>query len=682
MTLKETLLSQNIELIPCSDLNIILDKEKDIGCDFTVEDYYTFSTFDGIFVQDTMSIFTPISKEAQEEAKNKLMVVTSNESINSPNYELSKEVLTGLFTLTYTDNKNIKKTIKSLDELQNLHIGDNITIRFKNQVYNTTVGKVIFNQALPPYYPFIDELATNKTVKQILSSIIEKNKDDFIETLDKLMRLGFIYATAYPKSLDISKLQISKELQNLKDQLAKEKDVQIQSEILDKMEKVMEDYISKHVPELYFQVKSGASKGKSQVRQLMVSKGITVDPLGNLLPPIIPSISDGYTPQEYFNASAGARAGLISKAIGTASGGYEYRKVVFAVGNVRLNISNPNCGTKNYLTFKLNNDIFKRLRGRFIVENGKLINIEKTHVGKIIQLRSPMFCKSIDICRVCYGELSKQLKSENIGIIASQEVASLSEKFMKLFHLGGVVSVETVDIFKEFLNNIDNIYLNVLKENFMQEHNYLVNKTKCKIRIPKDIYSSDKFKIEEDTEFIKLPVGYFDLIFNEHILSISVEKVTEFYKNDLLREEDGFLILEYPINSKILKIEPTSINYNKITQRIDDIMGGKVPFRDVHGLYFSFMQTMLPTGGFDSVHLEVMLANALRNKKDPQYPARVREPYEPIMLSIKKLPSVISWPLGLAFENFGKSIQYGMISERATESPIEKVLLGIPLVEK
>ena len=382
MTLKETLLSQNIELIPCSDLNIILDKEKDIGCDFTVEDYYTFSTFDGIFVQDTMSIFTPISKEAQEEAKNKLMVVTSNESINSPNYELSKEVLTGLFTLTYTDNKNIKKTIKSLDELQNLHIGDNITIRFKNQVYNTTVGKVIFNQALPPYYPFIDELATNKTVKQILSSIIEKNKDDFIETLDKLMRLGFIYATAYPKSLDISKLQISKELQNLKDQLAKEKDVQIQSEILDKMEKVMEDYISKHVPELYFQVKSGASKGKSQVRQLMVSKGITVDPLGNLLPPIISSISDGYTPQEYFNASAGARAGLISKAIGTASGGYEYRKVVFAVGNVRLNISNPNCGTKNYLTFKLNNDIFKRLRGRFIVENGKLINIEKTHVGK------------------------------------------------------------------------------------------------------------------------------------------------------------------------------------------------------------------------------------------------------------------------------------------------------------
>mgnify|MGYP000943104273 CR=1 FL=1 len=671
--------SQKISLIPCSDLVIELDQDKTVGGDFTVEEYYTFSTHDGVFVQDTMSIFTPMSKEAQEEAKKKMMVITSNESINKANYELSKEVLTGLFTLTYTKNNNSRRNVKTLDEIFSMHIGDNISIRFRNNVYQTTVGKIIFNRALPEYYPFVDEYASDKVIKKILSNIIEKNKDDFIETLDRLMRLGFIYATAYPKSIDISKLQISKELEELKVKLSKEKDFQRQSEILSEMEKLMMEHISKNVPSLYIQVQSGASKGKSQVRQLMVSKGVTVDPSGNLLPPIISSISDGYTPREYFNAAAGARAGLISKAIGTASGGYEYRKVIFAVGNVRLNSQNPDCGTKNHLIFKLNNDIYKRLRGRYIFNKDRYEPISEKFIGKIIQLRSPIFCKSFDICRLCYGDLLYQLKSENIGIIAAQEVASLSEKFMKLFHLGGVVQIEGVNIFKEFLNNIDDIYLPILKENFVQEHNYLITKVKCQIRIPKKIYT-DKFNISEDHDFIKIPVGYFDLIFKGETLSISMEKEVKFFKyRDNIKREENFLILEYEENTKVLKVEASSIDYNKITMRIDDVMSGKVPFRDVHGLYFSFINTMMPTGGFDSVHLEVILSNALRNKRNPQYPARVKEPYEAIMVNIKKLPSIISWPLGLAFENFGKSIQYGMISQRAPESPIEKILMGVSL---
>jgi len=674
-------MKQRVSLIPCSELLIELDDEKSIGGDFTVEDYYTFSTYDGVFVQDTMSVFTPISKEAQEEAKKKMMVITSNESINRPNYELSKEVLTGLYTLTYTKNNNLRKTVKSIDEIFSMHIGDNITIRFKNNVYQTTVGKIIFNYALPEYYPFVDDYATDKVIKKILSDIIEKDKDDFIETLDRLMRLGFIYATSYPKSIDISKFDISAELKKLKRDLALEKDIQKQAEILREMEKLMMEYIAKHNPDLYIQVQSGASKGKTQVRQLIVSKGITVDPSGNLLPPIASSISDGYTPKEYFDASAASRAGLISKAIGTASGGYEYRKVIFAVGNVRLNPENPDCGTRNFLTFKLNNNIYKRLRGRYIYSRNRYELVNEKNIGNIIQLRSPMFCKSLDICRLCYGELFYQIKSQNIGIIAAQEVASLSEKFMKLFHLGGTVEIEQINIFKELLNNVDELYLPVLKENFIQQDNHLVAKIDCQIKIPKNIYT-DKFSISEGKDSIKLPSGHFDLIFKDEILPISIEREIVFFKYEgNLIQEENFLILHYTKGSKILKIEASSIDYNKITTRIDDIIGGKIPFRDVHDLYFSFMQTMMPTGGFDSVHLEVILSNALRNKRNPQYPARIKEPYEPVMMNIKKLPSVISWPLGLAFENFSKSIQYGMISKRALESPIEKILMGIPLTE-
>ena len=86
-------------------------------------------------------------------------------------------------------------------------------------------------------------------------------------------------------------------------------------------------------------------------------------------------------------------------------------------------------------------------------------------------------------------------------------------------------------------------------------------------------------------------------------------------------------------------------------------------------------------GDWDSTHLEVIISNVLRAKNNPQKPARLVEPFDPEMYSIKTLPNIISYPLGIAFENFNKGIQYGMITERAPESAIEKVISGEPLTK-
>lgn len=83
--------------------------------------------------------------------------------------------------------------------------------------------------------------------------------------------------------------------------------------------------------------------------------------------------------------------------------------------------------------------------------------------------------------------------------------------------------------------------------------------------------------------------------------------------------------------------------------------------------------------GFDSVHLEVVIGNIMRWKNDPHIAARLKEPYDPILIAEKQLPGVISWELGLAFENFGQAIGQGMVSKRGEPSPIAKVLFGEPL---
>ena len=64
--------------------------------------------FDG----DTMAVFVPITKEAQEEAKKKMVSAVASDSINSPNFKLSNEMLTGLFTLTHSDLGNSPKLIR------------------------------------------------------------------------------------------------------------------------------------------------------------------------------------------------------------------------------------------------------------------------------------------------------------------------------------------------------------------------------------------------------------------------------------------------------------------------------------------------------------------------------------------------------------------------------------------
>ena len=109
------------------------------------------------------------------------------------------------------------------------------------------------------------------------------------------------------------------------------------------------------------------------------------------------------------------------------------------------------------------------------------------------------------------------------------------------------------------------------------------------------------------------------------------------------------------------------------------MISGKAPTRDVSLLYGTFYRTMAPTGGWDSVHLEVLISNCLRWSKDPQIPARLKRPYDPTMFPIKQLPSIISWPIGLAFENMGAALQYGLISERGETSEIEKTIIGEPL---
>jgi len=218
------------------------------------------------------------------------------------------------------------------------------------------------------------------------------------------------------------------------------------------------DIVKKHLEGtgLYDLIDSGSAKGWGQPAQILIAKGIIADPEGNILPVIKGSYAEGLDNKEFFNASYGARAGIIDRVVSTSQTGYLARKLAYLLNTVEADLYLTDCGTKRTLDITLNSDIESRITGRYHMVRGKPVLYNKGDIkhGSLIRLRTPIYCESPKICHTCYGEFLKIHKSPYIGIVASQVISERSTQLiMRNFHLGGAVNVVKKDILKDIKNN-------------------------------------------------------------------------------------------------------------------------------------------------------------------------------------------------------------------------------------
>jgi hypothetical protein len=639
------------------------------------------SSFGADFDGDQMAVYAPLSEESQEEVKKKMISPYATSSINTPQFDLTKEALTGIFTLTYTESHGTVKKIKSIKEAHELDIGQPVEIVINGEKIKTTAGRVVFNNALPKGFPFINSEVNKKMLNDLMRKSLEKSPGVFAETLDRMMDLGFFYATIYPKTVSLDLYKISPKLIALKAKLSVTKEVNEQMKIIDEMDKELMDQLKSTHSDIYDMVASGGARGKDQIRQIMVCKGLISDPMGNILPPIVSSFNDGYKPKEYFDASAGARRGVIDRALNTASGGYSYRKMIYVASNAEADINLGNCGTRRTLDIKLTKDLFSRMQGRYVIIDENIKPINNKLIGGLINLRSPIFCKTRKICRTCYGDLVKQLNTPNVGLVAAQEVGSLAEKVMKSFHLGGIVSFKRPNIINEMMAFINDSYRPFVEENVLEKDETLTcNTSLIMLELDKNVYSRVRIK-EKENSYV-LPVGYFDLTIKHLKIPVRIEQETELFKTNNQETTEDSILINYTKGEKIFYVKPIQEDWSKLANEFDAYVSGRSPWSDVSSLFMKFWKNFSHTGPYDSVQLEVILSNILRNKNNVKIEARLKEPYNPTLINIKALPGIISWPLGLAFENFGQAISQGLISDRGPESPIEKLMFGIPLIEE
>ena len=637
--------------------------------------------FNADFDGDTMAVYHPITNESQEEVIGKMMKSEGGENSKSVNFALTLGMITGLYGLT----KNIKKKTSPIAVSEaDLEKATDPYIPVKYRGHNTTMGKAIFNSAFPPTWPFYDGIVTKKYINSQIPLILEKyGQKQAIETFSALEKIGFKFSTIMAPSFSLDYIELPAEILEIKKQLKGASTDQADA-LLKKAEKLL----AKHLKDTGLSdiQESGAAKGWGSVRQILVAKGIVADPQGKILEPITGAFAEGLSNKEYFDAAAGARRGIIDRVLNTADTGYMSRKLAYVTNSVEIDRMLKDCRTTRTLDQRLTNMLIDRLEGRFILKNGKLLEFNKNDfkVGDVVHLRSPIFCESPKICHTCYGKLLERHKSPYAGILAAQIIGEAgTQTIMKTFHTGGAVDIIAKDITNDIIQNDPMVTKDVVLKNVAQQERTLVAKNDCTLTITIGDYPNPgDLKFNPEKTYLSAKGLVCRAEFPESMFSIILDYPVEMpvYQMEQIGKE--FYKLHYKKNSTILETSLEHEDMKKQIQYTERLLGGREIFKDVNHLFIKLFRVYGPLRNSDTVHLEVLISQVLRDRSHLEMPARLAPRWDPVLINIKQVVFKTSFIQGLAFENINESIRTGLITEEPTEpSVLEKVLTGT-LVER
>jgi len=632
--------------------------------------------FNADFDGDTMGIFHPITNEAQEEVRTKMMRSESGETDNAVTFELSKEMCVGLFTIT----KDVKRTASPISVTnKDLETAVDPYIPVVYRTKKTTMGKAIFNSAFPASFPFYEGIVTKKVVNNMIPLILKKyGQEQAIKTFSTLKEIGFKFSTITASSITLDDLKLPSEILQLKKQLEK-----ASTEEASILLKKMQNLLVKHLKDtgIYDLVESGAAKGWGQPMQLLVAKGVIADPTGKILDPIKGSFSDGLTNKEYFKAASGARKGIVDRVLNTSTTGYMSRQLAYVLNSIEIDRQLKDCKTKRTLDLRLTKDLVGRIKGRYVLEKGKPqeFNAKDYKIGTLIHLRSPIFCENQKICHTCYGKLLDRHKSPYAGIIAAQIIGEAgTQTIMKAFHTGGVVEVIERNIISDIVQNDPLVNQSVVLKLLSQTENTISCNADCTITVTSSDYPLPGDLIFNDDRTVLSAKGLVCKIeFPNVLFNIILDYPIEFQVYDYERVGKEFIKLYYKKNSTILEVPMQTEETKEQIQYVKRLLGGREIYKDANHLFLKLFKVYGALRPMDVVHMEILLSQSLRDKKNPSIPARLGKRWDPTMMNIKQIVFNTSFIQGLAFENINEAIKTGLITEEVGEpSILEKVLTG------
>jgi len=460
------------------------------------------AAFNADFDGDQMAVHLPLSAEAQAESR-VLMLSTNNilkPADGRPVTMPSQDMVIGLYFLTSENSEapGSGRSFSSQAEAQmafdrgEIALQTPITVRRNGASMQTTLGRTIFNDALPDDYPYVNEQIGKKQLGVIVNALAERySKVDVAVALDNLMDSGFYWATRSGVTISIGDV-VSPEtkpeiLANYENQAAKvqtqfdrglitederrQELIEIWTQATGEVASEMEKSFDEDNP-IFMMVNSGARGNMMQVRQIAAMRGLVANPQGEIIPrPIKANFREGLSVVEYFIATHGARKGLADTALRTADSGYLTRRLVDVSQDVI--VREDDCGTERGLPKTIGErledgtlvaaenvetsvysrcaavDITAPETGEVLVKaGGDLGDIEIAQLVaagvESIKVRTVLTCEAAaGSCAKCYGRSLATGKrvdiGEAVGTIAAQSIGEPGTQLtMRTFHTGGV----------------------------------------------------------------------------------------------------------------------------------------------------------------------------------------------------------------------------------------------------
>ncbi len=364
----------------------------------------------------------------------------------------------------------------------------------------TTVGRVLFNQVVPPQVGYINEVLTKKSLRDIIGMVLKvSGVARTAQFLDDIKEIGYKMAFKGGLSFNLADVIIPEEKQSLIEEGYKQVEnimfsynnglitnnerynqiIDIWTTTNSKLTNIVEKRIAtdkQGFNPVYMMLHSGARGSKEQIRQLSGMRGLMAKPQKSgstsaeiIENPILSNFKEGLSVLEYFISTHGARKGLADTALKTADAGYLTRRLVDVSHDVIIN--EEDCGTlRGLVATAIKNkdeiveslydrilgrtslhDIYNPLTGERIIQAGEEITEE---IAALIQslpiehveIRSVLTCESKKgVCARCYGRnLSNGRmvqKGEVVGVIAAQSIGEPGTQLtLRTFHVGGTAS--------------------------------------------------------------------------------------------------------------------------------------------------------------------------------------------------------------------------------------------------
>ncbi|MDO8646692.1 MAG: DNA-directed RNA polymerase subunit beta' [Candidatus Planktophila sp.] len=460
------------------------------------------TAFNADFDGDQMAVHLPLSAEAQAEAR--ILMLSSNNILSPANgrpiTSPTQDMVLGLYHLTMSREGELGegRAFSSISEAIMAHDQHSVSLQAKikirldnsNETIETTLGRALFNEALPADFPFVDVDVTKKQLGGIVDRLAEfYPKVVVAQTLDALKSLGFHWATRAgitigiedvvtpPRKKEIlesyetqaDKVQSQYEKGLITDDERRQELIEIWTKATAEVGKEMEENFPRVNP-VWMMVFSGARGNMMQIRQIAGMRGLVANPKGEIIPrPIKSNFREGLSVLEYFISTHGARKGLADTALRTADSGYLTRRLCDVAQDVI--IREEDCGTDRGLVLQIGvrqesgglikfdhveTSVFGRTLAEDVEVDGVVIakagidlgdrNIDELVAAGVaeVKIRSVLTCDSkVGQCAACYGRslAAGQLVAvgEAVGIIAAQSIGEPGTQLtMRTFHTGGV----------------------------------------------------------------------------------------------------------------------------------------------------------------------------------------------------------------------------------------------------